>query len=254
MHYPQCNGTGDWSLVLTSRDVTGAVDLYGAPGSGGEPEPEPPADGKAVTVTVSGSLAASEANYHGPYHVVAGTAFKAAMGGTGDPDLYVRFGATPTTSAYHCRPYLSGANETCELTVPTGETEAYIMVRGYSAATYEVTIDYVTDSASSDPEPILVNESVSGYVANSASDSYGPYQVVGGTAFTAAMSGDGDPDLYVRFGAAPTTSVYDCRPYLSGASETCELTVPTGETKAYLMIRGYAAANYAVDLTYYTNP
>lgn len=41
MHYPQCNGTGDWSLQLTARDAQGAADLYsgdggGAGGSGGE--------------------------------------------------------------------------------------------------------------------------------------------------------------------------------------------------------------------------
>lgn len=28
MHYPQCNGKGDWSLVLTSLDKTGAARLY----------------------------------------------------------------------------------------------------------------------------------------------------------------------------------------------------------------------------------
>jgi hypothetical protein len=29
MHYPQCNGTGDWSLVLTNDDKTGAASVYG---------------------------------------------------------------------------------------------------------------------------------------------------------------------------------------------------------------------------------
>lgn len=28
MHYPQCNGTGDWSLTLTSRDAAGARAVY----------------------------------------------------------------------------------------------------------------------------------------------------------------------------------------------------------------------------------
>ena len=42
------------------------------------------------------------------------------------------------------------------------------------------------------------------------------------------MTGTKDPDLYVRFGSAPTTTAYDCRPALSGASETCTLTVPAG--------------------------
>lgn len=30
MHYPQCNGLGDWSLTLTERDKFGAACLYGA--------------------------------------------------------------------------------------------------------------------------------------------------------------------------------------------------------------------------------
>ncbi len=29
MHYPQCRGLGDWSLLLTSLDITGAKALYG---------------------------------------------------------------------------------------------------------------------------------------------------------------------------------------------------------------------------------
>lgn len=34
MHYPQCNGSGDWSLTLTSRDAQGAGALY--PSGGGD--------------------------------------------------------------------------------------------------------------------------------------------------------------------------------------------------------------------------
>ena len=31
MHYPQCRGTGNWSLVLTNLDIQGARSLYGTP-------------------------------------------------------------------------------------------------------------------------------------------------------------------------------------------------------------------------------
>lgn len=31
MHYPQCNGTGDWGLTLTPKDIAGAKKLYGVP-------------------------------------------------------------------------------------------------------------------------------------------------------------------------------------------------------------------------------
>ena len=33
MHYPQCNGKGDWSLVLTDKDKNGVACLYGPPPS-----------------------------------------------------------------------------------------------------------------------------------------------------------------------------------------------------------------------------
>ena len=56
----------------------------------------------------------------------------ALSGGTGDADLYVRRGAAPTTSAYDCRPYQTGNNETCSFAAPQAGTW-YVTVRGYSA-------------------------------------------------------------------------------------------------------------------------
>jgi serine protease len=57
------------------------------------------------------------------------------------------------------------------------------------------------------------------------------FQIAGGT---------GDADLYVNFGSAPTTSVYSCRPYLSGNAETCTITAPQAGTY-HVMVRAYAA-------------
>ena len=59
-------------------------------------------------------------------------------------------------------------------------------------------------------------------------------------AFTIS-GGTGDADLYVKLGAAPTSSVYDCRPYKSGNAETCTLTPPTGGGTYYVNVRAYAA-------------
>jgi len=56
----------------------------------------------------------------------------AITGGTGDADLYTRFGSKPTTSTYLCRPYLNGNNETCTVT-STSAGDYYIMVRAYTA-------------------------------------------------------------------------------------------------------------------------
>ncbi|MBI5353885.1 MAG: PPC domain-containing protein [Chloroflexi bacterium] len=52
--------------------------------------------------------------------------------GTGDADLYVRFGSQPTLTVYDCRPYTVGNNETCSFAAPQVGTY-YVMVVGYSA-------------------------------------------------------------------------------------------------------------------------
>ncbi|MCQ4165701.1 M14 family zinc carboxypeptidase [Tahibacter harae] len=52
--------------------------------------------------------------------------------------------------------------------------------------------------------------------------------------------GSGDADLYVRFGSAPTTSTYDCRPYKSGNAETCTFATPQAGTY-HILLRGYSA-------------
>jgi serine protease len=150
MHYPQCNGTGDWSLTLTRTDKNGAACLYGpAPGftidtnicNPATPPPTPPACGPKVE-TFSGNVATSAQVAHGPFVVTPGARFKASMTGTGDPDLYVRYDAAPTTTSYDCRPYLTGAVETCDLTVPAAKQNAFIMIRGYAAGTYQLTVEH----------------------------------------------------------------------------------------------------------------
>jgi serine protease len=55
----------------------------------------------------------------------------AMSGGSGDADLYVRFGTVPTTSSYDCRPYLNDNNETCSISNAQIGTY-YVMVRPYS--------------------------------------------------------------------------------------------------------------------------
>ncbi|WP_309892493.1 M20/M25/M40 family metallo-hydrolase [Archangium sp.] len=42
--------------------------------------------------------------------------------------------------------------------------------------------------------------------------------------------GTGDADLYVRYNAVPTSSSYNCRPYLSGNTETCTINSPSAGT------------------------
>jgi pseudolysin/vibriolysin len=53
-------------------------------------------------------------------------------GGSGDADLYVKFGSAPTTSSYNCRPYVSGNAESCSFATTQAGTY-YVKVRGYTA-------------------------------------------------------------------------------------------------------------------------
>ena len=54
--------------------------------------------------------------------------------------------------------------------------------------------------------------------------------------------GTGDADLYIRRGANPTTSTYDCRSQESGNTESCSFTNPTADTWN-IGIYGYTAAS-----------
>ena len=54
------------------------------------------------------------------------------------------------------------------------------------------------------------------------------------------FGGEGDADLYVKRGSAPTLSDYDCRPYLVGNLEQCLLEGGEGG-EIHVMVHGYAA-------------
>jgi len=148
MHYPQCNGQGDWSLSLTSMDQSGAACLYGeAPGftidpaiCAGTPTPSSPCGEQ--TVSESGSVALRAIDQVGSYSTQPGSQFKVEMTGQGDPDLYVRFFLVPGVSDYDCRPFLTGATETCDLTVPANATNTFVMVRGFTAGDYSLQITH----------------------------------------------------------------------------------------------------------------
>ncbi len=89
-----------------------------------------------------------------------------------------------------------------------------------------------------------------GTVAKDAFTQVGTFGVTGGQNVTVAMTGTGDADLYVKFGAAPTSAAFDCRPYDGSTNETCTLTAPAGATQLFVGVNGYAAtSNYALAVT-----
>lgn len=154
-------------------------------------------------------------------------------GGTGDADMYTRFGSAPTTSTYDCRPYKSGNAETCSATAQAGTY--HVMLRGYSAFSgVSLTGTYTEGSTGGD----------SGTQANLSASS-GSWAGAGSTNIASTSNlevsisgGTGDADLYVRQSAAPTSSSYDCRPYKSGNAETCTLNNVSGTY--YWNVRAYS--------------
>ncbi|HJU38863.1 MAG TPA: pre-peptidase C-terminal domain-containing protein, partial [Tahibacter sp.] len=76
----------------------------------------------------------------------------------------------------------------------------------------------------------------------------------GATSLAAVTSGgSGDADLYLKFGAAPTTSSYDCRSNRSGNAESCTVATPAAGTW-HVLVRMYAtAANVTLTATVSTS-
>jgi leucyl aminopeptidase len=106
--------------------VTGEHDNTFTPGGGGDPEPW-------AGLTASGSVAKSATKKYNTPTLAAGT-YAFEMTGTKDADLYVRIGSAPTTTTYDCRPYKSGSNESCEVTLAQ-PAPIHVMVRGYASGT-----------------------------------------------------------------------------------------------------------------------
>jgi len=249
-------------------------------------------------------------------------------GGTGDSDMYVKFGSAPTDTVYDCRPYASGNAETCTIATAQAGTY-YINLKAYSAfsgtsltgsyttgatnappvanfsfttsgltatftdsstdpqgngtitsrawnfgdgttstatsptktyaaaGTYTVT-ETVTDSggltSSKSASVTVASASCGGTVLcsgtavalpsvakNGVSANYTIVVPAGKTSVVFTISGGtGDADMYVKLGSAPTSSSYNCRPYLSGNAETCTFNAPTAGTY-YVNVRAYAA-------------
>jgi pre-peptidase len=157
-------------------------------------------------------------------------------GGSGDADLYVKFGSQPTTSVFDCRPFINGNNETCTFNAPAAGSY-FVMIRGF--ATYSG----VTLTGRTAMTPVLTSGvPVTGISGASGSQQFWKLPVPSGkTSLTFTISGGtGDADLYVRFGAKPTTTTFTCRPFLNGNNETCSITNPSAGDW-YVMIRGFAA-------------
>ena len=166
------------------------------------------------------------------------------MTGSGDADLYVRTGSAPTTSAYDCRPYESGSAESCRVDLAADAT-IHIMVRGYAASSdWQLTGRGAGGGGGGGGGgENWEGLDEDGTVTRNQEIRFETPALPPGH-YTFEMTGSGDADLYVRTGTAPTTSVYDCRPYKSSSTESCRVDLPA-EAPIHVMIRGYAnSSNY----------
>ncbi|GAA6186755.1 S8 family serine peptidase [Aliiglaciecola sp. NS0011-25] len=90
--------------------------------------------GNDGSLTVIEDISASRRNW--VYYTVEVPAGSSVLdvstnGGSGDADLYVRYGSNPTTGSYDCRPYQNGNTESCSFNSPQTGTW-YVGIRAYS--------------------------------------------------------------------------------------------------------------------------
>jgi serine protease len=148
-------------------------------------------------------------------------------GGTGDADMYVKFGSAPTDSSYDCRPYLNGNAETCNIATAQAGTY-YVRLKAYSTfsgasltgsyttgggggtQTYSNTGDYaISDNVTTD-SPITV----SGRTGNA------PTNASVTVAIVHTYQGDLKVDL-----VAPDGSLYNLHNRSGGSADNINKTV-----------------------------
>ncbi|RKH55873.1 M4 family metallopeptidase [Corallococcus llansteffanensis] len=119
--------------------VQAATDLYGASAAASVNEAwtavgvaAPPVWTVITTLNNVGGSRNSNTNFS--YVTPAGAAAMKfeLSGGTGDADMYVKFGSAPTTTSYDCRSAGASNDESCTLN-PAKQGTYYVLIRGYTA-------------------------------------------------------------------------------------------------------------------------
>ena len=112
--------------------VSGEQDNVYTPGGGGNPT-------EWAGLTDAGTVGRNENKTWSTPTIAAGT-YEFSITGNNDADLYVRVGNAPTTTQFDCRPYKTGSNESCQVTLAQ-PSSIHVMVRGYSstASRFDIT-------------------------------------------------------------------------------------------------------------------
>jgi subtilase family serine protease len=229
--------TGRGSIILSS-----AINDIGNGGGGG---------GGGTTVLSNGVAKTGIAGATGSDQVFTlvvpsgATGLKfVTSGGTGDADLYVKFGSAPTTTTNDCKSEGSTTAESCSIATAQAGTY-YVLIHGYATFSgVSLTGSYSTGGGGGGCGGTVLCSGVSVALPSVATGGVSSnYTLVVPSGKTSAVftisGGTGDADLYVRLGSAPTSATYNCRPYLTGNSETCTFNTPTAGTY-YVNVRAYA--------------
>ncbi|QSX30447.1 M4 family metallopeptidase [Shewanella cyperi] len=122
-------------LGYSTADVDAAFAVVGvSPCNDPGPGPDPEAQALTNGVSVDNLSGSSGSKRYFTLDVPAGASNLVfnMSGGSGDADLYVKFGSAPTSTSYDCRPYSGGNNESCPMN-PANEGTYWVMINGYSS-------------------------------------------------------------------------------------------------------------------------
>ena len=140
-------------------------------------------------------------------------------GGTGDADLYVKYGSAPTTSSYQCRSWNGDNNERCAIS-PVQAGTYHVLInpyRAYSGLTLSGSFEGGTTGGTNTPPQ-----------ANIAN---GPFAGQSGTTLSMSSAGSTDPDGTLsgylwNFGdGSGSTSANPTHSYAAAGTYTVSLTV-----------------------------
>lgn len=164
-------------------------------------------------------------------------------GGTGDADIYIRFGSEPTLSTYDHRPWLNGNNETVNVTNPnTGRW--HIMIHGYNnfdqvslVATYSQDTTNPPPSECPDNLGQLGNNCTRNNLSSTSVIWYAIWIPSGASNLVISTSGgSGDVDIFVRRGSWPNATTYDHSSTGSGTTQSVSIANPGTHNWYYIML------------------
>jgi len=244
-HYPACtNAQIRSALAATAEDLgapgrdtsyghglvqtKAAVDYlaeFGCEGDDIEPPPPPTATELTNAETVSGIAGSGGEELLYSLAVPAGASNLSFVmnGGSGDADMYVKFGSEPGASDWDCRPYEAGNDENCAID-PVQAGTYYVKLIGYT----DFADVNLTGSFTAPDLPDAGGETITDInIARRAWQHYTLEVPEGMAQLSVEISGGrGDADLYIKHGSQPTSGSYDCRPNKNGNNETCVINNP----------------------------